>query len=344
MMKKCLLFLGLVVMSVISLFSQERMRGDYRIMFYNVENLFDYKDEPNKEDNAFTPEGDMHWSFTKYKKKINRISQVIMAVGGWEVPELVGLCEVENHYVLDGLTRYTALSKYRYKYIHYDSPDERGIDVALLYQEKKFEPIHSEPIEIHLDSKENDTTRDILYVKGITHTEDTLHIFINHWPSNYGGVLEAIPKRTKVAEILKMKTDSIFSNNPLAKIVIMGDFNTEPTQKPMIETLGAKVEWNGFGEIGLYNISALWSKQGGKGSYKFRGVWSIIDQFIISNGMAKGEGILFCKGEDAKIYKAPFLLELDKEGGYKPFRTNIGMRYNDGFSDHLPIYLDLWRE
>lgn len=343
-MARAFLFLSLVVINTMSLFARENLRGDYRIMFYNVENLFDHKNDPDKRDDAFTPEGDMHWSFTKYKKKINKISQVIMAIGEWEVPELVGLCEVENGYVLDGLTRYTALAKHRYKYIHYDSPDERGIDVALLYQEAKFTPIDSEDIAVQLDSKGEDTTRDILYVKGVTHTEDTLHIFVNHWPSKYEGVLETVPKRVKTAETLKIKTDSLLLDNALAKIIIMGDFNTEPDRIPVRETLGAKTKWDNFEETGLYNLSALWDKQKNYGSYKFRGVWSIIDQFIVSNGVVKGKGTLFCKENDAKIYNAPFLLEPDKEGGNKPFRTNIGMRYNGGFSDHLPIYLDLWRE
>lgn len=317
-------------------------RGDYRIVFYNVENLFDAENDSLTLDDTFTPEGTAHWNFAKYKKKTNRIAQVIMAVGGWEVPELVGLCEVENRYVLEGITQHTALAKFRYEIAHFDSPDRRGIDVALLYQKDKFKPLHTEAISVHLDNET--TTRDILYVKGVTTTEDTLHIFVNHWPSKYGGALETIPKRNAAARTLRNKTDSLLNENILTKIIIMGDFNTEAERIPVHKTLGAKLVWENSQAVGLYNLSARWNRIVGYGSHKYHGVWSSIDQIIISNGLLKGNGILFASAEDAHIFRAAFLLEEDKDGGSKPFRTHIGMRYNDGFSDHLPIYLDLWRE
>lgn len=319
-------------------------RGDYRIMFYNVENLFDAKDDSLTLDDAFTPEGTTHWNFAKYKKKTNRIAQVIMAVGGWEVPELVGLCEVENRYVVEGITRYTPLARFQYKIAHFDSPDRRGIDVALLYQKDKFHPLHTEALRVPLDEIEEEPTRDILYVKGVTTTDDTLHVFVNHWPSKYGGVLETIPKRKAAAKVLRNKTDSLLKENTFAKIVIMGDFNTEAERIPLHKTLGAKLSWENAKTTGLYNLSVSWSKTVGYGSYKYDGVWSSIDQIIVSNGLLEGRGILFTSEEDAHIFKVPFLLEEDKDRGLKPFRTHIGMRYNDGFSDHLPIYLDLWRE
>lgn len=317
-------------------------RGDYRIMFYNVENLFDARNDSLTLDDTFTPEGVTHWNFAKYKKKTNRIAQVIMAVGGWEVPELVGLCEVENRYVLEGITQHTALAKFRYEIAHFDSPDRRGIDVALLYQKDKFNLLHTEAIPVHL--KDESTTRDILYVKGVTITTDTLHVFVNHWSSKYGGALETIPKRNAAARALRSKTDSLLQKDSLAKIIVMGDFNTEAERIPLQKTLGAKIVWEDFENSGLYNLSALWNKIVGYGSHKYHGVWSSLDQLIVSNGLVKGKGFLFTSQKDAYIFKAPFLLEEDKAGGSKPFRTHIGMRYNDGFSDHLPIYLDLWRE
>ncbi len=319
-------------------------RGDYRIMFYNVENLFDAKDDSITLDDDFTPNGRMHWTFGKYKKKTNRVAQVIMAVGEGRIPEIIGLCEVENRYVLEGITKYSPLKKFKYEIIHFESPDRRGIDVAMLYQKDKFEPLHTEALPVRLDEKEEDTTRDILYVKGITTTSDTLHIFVNHWPSKYGGVLETIPKRKKAAKTLRAKTDSLLRENSLAKILIMGDLNTEAERIPIRETLGAKIKWDSFEEAGLYNLSALWNKQTGYGSHKYHGVWGTLDHIIISNGLVKGKGILHTTPADAHIYRAEFLLEKDKAGGSKPFRTNIGMKYNDGFSDHLPVYLDLWRK
>lgn len=319
-------------------------RGDYRMMFYNVENLFDAQNDSTTLDDDFTPEGRMHWSFGKYKKKINRIAQVIMAVGGWEVPEIVGLCEVENRYVLEGITRYSMLSRFNYKIVHFESPDRRGIDVAMLYQADKFKPLHTEALHVYLDETDKDTTRDILYVKGVTQTSDTLHVFVNHWPSKYGGALETIPKRNKAAKTLRAKTDSLLQEDSLAKIIIMGDLNTEADRIPVRKTLGAKITWDNFDKTGLYNLSAQWNKISGYGSHKFHGVWSTIDHLIISKGMVNGRGILFTSSKDAHIYSAQFLMEEDKEGGAKPFRTSIGMKYNDGFSDHLPVYLDLWRK
>ncbi|PVX52243.1 hypothetical protein C7377_0550 [Balneicella halophila] len=319
-------------------------RGDYRIVFYNVENLFDVENDSLTVDDDFTREGRMYWSFNKYKKKINRIAQVIMAVGGWEIPEIVGLCEVENRYVLEGLTRYTALARFHYDIIHYDSPDRRGIDVAMLYQKDKFTPLYTEALKVDLKDLDGGTTRDILYVKGETTTQDTLHIFVNHWPSKYGGALQTVPKRNKAALTLKAKTDSLLQNDPLAKIIIMGDLNTEADRTPIVKTLGARIKWENTDELGLYNLSARWNKISGYGSHKYHGVWGSLDHIIVSNGMFKGRGSLFVYENDAKVYCPAFLLEDDKEGGQKPFRTNIGMKYNDGFSDHLPVYLDLWRE
>ncbi len=316
-------------------------RGDYRILFYNVENLFDHKNDSLILDDDFTPQGKMHWNFTKYKKKINKIAQVVMAVGGWEVPEIIGLCEVENRFVLEGLTKFSLLRKFQYEIVHYDSPDERGIDVALLYKKEKFKVLHSESILVDL---KDDATRDILYVKGVTTTNDTLHLFVNHWPSKYGGILTTVPKRKKAAKLLRTKTDSLLQENPMAKIIIMGDFNTEPSTIPMAEILGAKSEWESFDSVGLYNLSAKYAESSNFGTHKYQGIWSVLDQFIVSNGVLKGNGVLFTEPSGTYIFDAKFLLEEDKEGGRRPFRTHIGMQYHDGFSDHLPVYLDLWRK
>ncbi|MBS9767407.1 MAG: hypothetical protein KGV44_07695 [Flavobacteriaceae bacterium] len=337
-MKKAVSIAFCVFFGVLLFAQKTPKRGDYRLLFYNVENLFDAKNDSLKLDDDFTPEGKIHWTFAKYKKKINRIAQVVMAVGEWEVPEIVGLCEVENRFVLEGLTKFSPLKKFKYEIVHYESPDERGIDVALLYQKQKFEVLHSQPIRIDLHE---DKTRDILYVKGVTATTDTLHIFVNHFPSKYGGVLQTLPKRKKVAEILRTKTDSLLQKNPLAKIIIMGDFNDEPTSVALAQSLGAKTIWQNTDRTALYNLSAEWEQQQ-KGTHKYHGIWSVLDQIIVSNGMFKGQGYLFTSPENTHIFKAKFLLEDDKNGGVKPFRTLNGMKYNDGFSDHLPIYLDLW--
>lgn len=318
-------------------------RGDYRVVFYNVENLFDAQNDSLTQDDDFTPQGLMHWNFSKYRKKIHRIAQVIMGVGGWEVPELVGLCEVENDYVLEGLTQHTPLAKFHYDFIHFDSPDRRGIDVALLYLKERFTVYDKEKLTVDLSSLGEHTTRDILYVKGSTSTNDTLHLFVNHWPSKYRGALETIPERKMAARTIRKKIDSLLQKDPLAKLIVMGDFNTEATSASIREELKARAAWKESETTGLYNLSARWSDMLNYGSHKYAGIWSSIDQFIVSNGLFEGRGSLLVSKEDARVYRADFLMEEDKTGGLKPFRTNNGMRYNDGFSDHLPIYLDLWR-
>lgn len=319
-------------------------RGDYRIVFYNVENLFDTQNDSLTQDDDFTPKGLMHWNFSKYRKKIHRIAQVIMGVGGWEVPELVGLCEVENDYVLKGLTQHTPLAKFHYDFIHFDSPDKRGVDVALLYLKERFTVHKKERISVDLSSLGEHTTRDILYVEGSTSTNDTLHLFVNHWPSKYRGALETIPERKIAARTVRKKIDSLLREDALAKIIIMGDFNAVATSASIREELDAKVNWDTADTTGLYNLSARWNAMLNYGSYKRAGIWSSIDLFVVSLGILKGKGSLFASEKDAHVYRASFLMEEDKEGGLKPFRTNNRMKYNDGFSDHLPIYLDLWRK
>ncbi len=337
-MKK-LLAVCILVFSFVIIWAQKPIsRGDFRIAFYNVENLFDHKKDSLKLDDDFTPEGKYHWTFFKYKTKINKVAQTLLALGEWELPEVVGLCEIENRSVLEDLCKFSPLRKFKYEIVHYESEDKRGIDVALLYQSKKFKLLKSEPIHVNLGKEK---TRDILYVKGRALSGDTLHIFINHFPSKYGGILQTLPKREKAAKTLRSKTDSIFYENALSKIILMGDFNDTPKSKSL-EALGAKTSWEEPQEKELYNLSAKWSIYSNLGTHKFHGIWSILDQIIVSGGLFKGKGYLFTSAEYGHIFDANFLLEKDKNGGTKPFRTHNGLKYNNGFSDHLPIYLDLW--
>ncbi|NCA80319.1 MAG: hypothetical protein EOM76_09095 [Sphingobacteriia bacterium] len=158
-----------------------------RVAFYNVENLFDTEKDSVAADEAFTPDGSYRWTKYRYWKKIGSLSKVIVALGGWDLPEIVGMCEIENRRVLVDLTRSQALSDGKYGIVHYDSPDRRGIDVAMIYRKDRFHVIHSEPIVVNFPDEPNSKTRDILYVKGLfTFSEDTMHIFFNHWPSRYG--------------------------------------------------------------------------------------------------------------------------------------------------------------
>ncbi len=321
----------------------ENINSDFRIMFYNVENLFDTENDPNKNDDEFTPDGGRYWTKTRYYEKLRNIYKVIVAVGEWDMPKLVGLAEVENLKVLQDLIDNTPLYKSDYKIVHYESPDFRGIDVALLYRSNYFTLISKKAIPINWPKHiGTGTTRDILYVCGVTNLADTLHIFVNHWPSRWGGQLETEEKRMYVAGLVKHSTDSIFKTNKNANIIIMGDLNDYPTDRSLTESLQAQTTYDNIKSNKLYNLSYYLQVIKKQGTHKYQGQWGILDQMIVSGALLSGEGKVFTSLEDAHIYSADFLLEPDeKYTGQQVKRTYIGFKYHGGYSDHLPVYLDL---
>lgn len=307
-------------------------------MFYNVENLFDTIDDPNKNDNEYLPKGMRHWNGYRYFQKLNRIAQVIIAAGEGDPPAIVGLCEIETRNVLESLLDQTALWKLDYEIIHHESPDNRGIEVAFLYRKKLFTPLYYQAIPIVNHKDSNFKTREILYVKGLLNS-DTVHFFVNHWPSKFGGISVSKPLRALAALTLKAKTDSLFRANPQSNIIIMGDFNDGPFDKSISEKLRAKPLIEPLPEQ-LYNMAYPLAKQG-KGTNKFRAKWDLIDQFIVSSNLITGKG-LHTTPSSFYIFSPPFLLEKDKNYlGEKLNRTYIGYKYHGGFSDHLPIILEL---
>ncbi|MDE5424235.1 endonuclease [Ancylomarina sp. DW003] len=325
--------------------AKEELRPDYRILFYNVENLFDTKDDSLTNDADFLPQGKKYWTWKKYRDKCSKIAKIIISAGGWELPEIVGLCEIENQNTLKGILYSTALKRSDYHIIHRESPDHRGIDVALLYQPNRFFPIDTSFLELKYTSIKKSTTREILYVKGATHTDDTLHLFVNHWPSRWGGQLESEYKRIAAATLLKSKVDSIFQTNSKSKIVIMGDFNDYPNNKSISKTLKASIPSEKLDCNQLYNLASILEKESAIGSHKYQGVWGMLDQFIVSGSLIQTDGILQTDINGMHLFAPDYLIEKDRSyKGRCPFRTYIGYKYNGGFSDHLPIYLDLWRK
>ncbi|MBW6491029.1 MAG: endonuclease [Lentimicrobium sp.] len=314
---------------------------EFRIMFYNVENLFDPFDDTLKNDAEFLPGGMRGWTWRKFEKKLQNTAKVIISTGGWRPPEIVGFCEVENRFSLIQLLKRTPLERFGYQIVHQESPDFRGIDVALIYRPDKFTKLFHKAIPVFFDSDTISTTRDILYVKGLAGT-DTLHIFVNHWPSKYGGATATIPRRRDAALALKASIDSLYAvvKNPL--VVITGDFNDTPVDESVEIHLEARLkvpESNGFY---LYNLMTPFMDKWDTGTHKFREEWSIIDQFIISSPLLlKKEGLRLAESP-VEIVRFPFMVEEDRtHNGTKPFRTFNGMRYQGGFSDHLPILLRL---
>ena len=314
-------------------------RGDdaMRIMFYNVENLFDPFDDSTKADEEYLPGGIRGWTYNRMKRKQINISKVVLSLGGWDAPEIIGLCEVENRFVLHQLTTDTPLKNFGYKIVHYESPDPRGIDVALLYRPDKFRVLYSAPVSIRFPFDPVSRTRDILFVKGIACKKDTLNIFVNHWPSKYGGSIATIPKRKFVASVLRKHVDSLLAVNPNSNILIMGDLNDSPVDESVAKELGARMDSVGLAPHDLYNMLAGAGLSWKKGTIKFREQWETIDHMIVSLPMLR-----YTTPHSMQIFDAPFLLQDDEAWfGKKPFRTFYGAKYLGGFSDHLPVYMDL---
>lgn len=331
-------FLFIILLNPL-LYGQER--GIARVMFYNTENLFDTEDDPDTNDEEFLPEGERHWTNKRLNEKLVKVAKVIIAVGGWEAPEVVGLCEIENLKVLEQLISHTQLKKLGYKIIHKESPDRRGIDVGLLYRENKITPLKYEYLKVIDPENHAFKTREILYFMAEVQYADTLHIFMNHWPSRYGGVLETVDKRALAARVLKEHIEQLKKEYPSPQIVVMGDFNDQPNDNNLVNVLDAKTEIKDIDVGGLYNLSPLWEGNS-KGTHKYQSQWSIFDQVMVSGNLLLKDGKIYVNQDDANIFIKPFLLEQDNRyGGVKPNRTFTGFKYNGGFSDHFPVYLDI---
>lgn len=301
----------------------------FSIAFYNTENLFDYKNDEHTLDADYTPGGRKKWGHYRYQHKINKIAKVISKIGTDSCmfpPTLVGLAEIETKQVAVDIIHSETLRYLNYDCIHYDSPDERGIDVALLYHKDFFELQHSEPIpvEVFEPSGVKDDTRDILYVNGNLHGEFT-HIFVNHWPSRRKGIDKTHLKRIVLAEILTSRIDLILEKDPEAKIIIMGDFNDDPTSESITKYLMREQIQNPMSE--LYTSK--------KGSLIHNGVWHLFDQILHSNTFTQKKGNQFVK---AKIYNKDFLTDWTGRNKGEPLRTYIGKFYRGGFSDHFPVF------
>uniref|UniRef100_UPI004048CAF0 endonuclease/exonuclease/phosphatase family protein n=1 Tax=Roseivirga sp. TaxID=1964215 RepID=UPI004048CAF0 len=310
-----------------------------RIAFYNVENLFDYFNDSTTIDEQFLPSGDHFWTKSRYQKKQNNLAKTIIAMGGWEPPALIGFCEVENRYVLEGLTKFTQLKSVGYEIIHQDSNDPRGIDVAAIYRPDKFKLLNYEYYRLKFPFAPKSRTRDILHAIGELPNKDTLHFFVNHWPSKFGGEFETKPSRMFAAEFVKRKTDSLLAINPNALIVITGDFNDEPDEESMLEGLSVTTDKTLLKNSDLFNL--MYTIRFVTGTHSFENRWGILDQFVVSGGLMNPQSKSFIKGFTAQIFDMDFLIMEGATGARRPFRTYQGPKYIGGFSDHLPIIMDL---
>jgi len=335
----------LLVLTLLSLFysgtncfsQPTKLNDEFTFMFYNTENLYDTENDSLTQDDEFTPGGARRWNFGRLRDKSNRLAKVILAAGKWNAPVLIGLCEIESNKVLEVLVKQTSLNKYGFKIIHKDSPDQRGIDVALIYRPELFKPFNFKAIPVIDPLNSKFKTRDILQVSGVLNNCDTIHIFVNHWPSRYGGLMETMRYRGLAAGILKKSIHELLAKYLNARIICMGDFNDTPEDESLFKVLNAVKADDPNVQGEMINLSFKWMNsqvQTLKNMYS----WQVFDQWIVSDYFMKNNSCI--KLLKADIFDAAFLLEPDKKyGGVKPKRTYVGFKYQDGFSDHLPILL-----
>ena len=310
------------------------MNSIYTVAFYNLENLFDTKKDPNTIDRDFLPLGKKFWTEKKYRKKVYKMGKAISSIAKDKTgkpPVLVGIAEVENAGVIQDLVESEHLKNANYNFVHYDSPDERGIDVALLINEDYFTLENSEsiPIDIYETNGVKDYTRDALYVKGVLNDEQ-VHVFVCHWPSRRDGAELTSHKRVQAAKQITSFIERQADINDLSKVIIMGDFNDNPVDVSVKDNLVTSNLYNPFEK--LMNIT--------QGSLSYYSQWHLFDQIIFSHNFFKME-----KGkhsfQNADIFDEPFLMEWKGRQKGLPFRTFSGKRYLGGYSDHFPVYINL---
>ncbi len=316
--------------------ASDAVETGYRIAFYNVENLFYPTRDTNILDEDYTPGGSRHWGWAKFETKCHRIFKVIAALDAESPLLCIGLAEVENERALQQLCYGTPLRYDQYRFVHFNSPDRRGIDVALLYRADRLEILRARPLAVGQDSGQvRFQTRDILSVQArVRATGDTLHLFVVHFPSKFGGALATDARRRQAGGTLRRAMDSIRAACPQAKLLAMGDFNATAAEAALKESIGyVGARAAAATDTAPYvNLMADFPPE--VGSHKYRETWSLIDHIVIGRALWP-----CCRA--AAIFDRDFLLTEDKTYfGRKPFRTYVGPAYQGGYSDHLPVYVD----
>ena len=308
-------------------------REPLKIVFWNVENLFDLKDDKHTNDNEYILGGRKGVTEEIYQQKLANLAEVVNALDAG----VLGLCEIENRFVLEELNRAAEIRDYTI--VHYDSPDRRGIDVALLVDPEEMLVLESLPVNVMLPT--GIPTRDILYVKG-ARDGIALHLFVNHWPSKYGGAERSIPLRAAAAGTLRERVEKIKMEDPLAEIVIMGDLNDEPIDPSVKIHLGAHMDKDSVGTAPyiLWNTMGPWHRNSAGSTYKYAGKDMVYDHLIVSPGLLDKRGLVLINGSVGVFDGEKYRQHGGKYDGY-PFRFWAGNRLLGGYSDHMPVYLSV---
>lgn len=310
------------------------MSEKHTIAFYNIENLFDTKNDKYTNDDDFLPNSRKRWTTKRYQNKLRKLGQVISQIGEDDVdspPAIVGLAEVENKHVIKDLIKSKYLKHYKYDIVHFDSSDERGIDVALIYDTTVFEVTHSEPFSVYLEKEDGtqDYTRDVLLVSGRLRDED-IHMIVNHWSSRRLGVKKTEYKRLAAAKTVNRIIETLNSDYIDPRVVVMGDFNDNPTNNSIALIEEQSNLYNPFKTINL--------KQKGSLNHDFE--WHLFDQILLSTNFFNATSTRLNLSK-ANVFDSTFLTEYHGKYRGQPFRTYVGKRYKGGYSDHFPVYIEL---
>lgn len=333
-MKKNLLFIIIFITSLGTGFAKPFLSDTLVVAFWNLENLFDTLNDPQKNDEDFLPEGKQKWNSEKYITKLSKLASVIRLMNNGMGPDVLGVCEIENELVLKDLSgKY--LSELDYEIVHIEGPDERSIDVALFIKKNKIKYLSKSGHPVALQS--GSPTRLVLEINVLIADQFPVTFFVNHWPSRRGGSDESERNRIRAASVLKSRIDTLVAADESARIIIMGDFNDEPQNVSLEQILGAKnfeCFDNRTGNNVLNNLSYN-LKLAGHGSYKFRDQWNMLDQIIISRGLLQGNLSYICNSFE--VFKPEMMVIQSGQYQGAPDRTFAGERYLGGFSDHFPV-------
>lgn len=341
-------FLTLLMVSVFfAIFAQK----PYMVVFYNLENFFDTINDPETRDDEFTPDGSRKWNTVKYNKKLNNMERVLFDIASVQktYPAVIGVSEVETRGVLEDIVSMPKLAPANYRIVHYDSPDRRGIDVGFLYRPDIFKLEGSAEIPFKMPGQPNFLTRGFVTMWG-TIDDEPFFFLVSHWPSRLGGKEASSPKREAAGRAIRMIKDSVLKNNPSTKVVIMGDLNDDATDKSIVDPdcLGAKAKVKDLQKGDFYNpfIDVL---KAGMGTLAYQDSWNLFDNIIVSENLVNDkEGLRLKKSDGSKyngyIFRRPYMVQ--QSGQYRgyPLRTFVGTNFQDGFSDHFPVYIYIGKQ
>ena len=339
-MKKTVLMLCVALFTVASLSAQDK---PYSVVFYNLENLFDIYNDPETHDDEFTPQGVKQWNQTRYEKKLWNMERVLFDIAAQqkEYPIVIGVSEIENRNVLEDLISQPRLKGANYRICHYDSPDARGVDVAFLYRADVFKLEGSDNIKLHVEGLPNFRTRDLVVMWGTIENEP-FYFLVSHWPSRLGGKEASQFKRDACATQIREIKDSLLRENPATKVIVMGDFNDDATDASLVEVMGAKGDVKELEPGDFFNpYNAM--LRAGLGTLAYQDEWNLFDNICVTENLVNAEKgkLRIIKGKKfyGNIFTRPYMLQL--EGQYKnyPLRTFVSNNFQDGYSDHFPVFI-----